>query len=505
MGGKENSCLAVFSWIIGTLFFTIVLSLTFRVALPILFGGSQSSNMFHETSGFNDGDNIPTAEITLPPVLIESTTENSLNIGFVVTLAIEPQLEPSDTTIIDVKFTTIIYNLSILESYGSILPTQMTTLVIEPELSVSEVDFESISSKTGEDLLVNEMMFYDLDFSFTEDESAFNISMFKDADLPIMDTKTAVAISTEPQLDEQDKNNVVFSADESTLVIPIIEVFLLNDTPGATVPVKQTGPRTHATKSDVLFYLELEAEEITPEISLTLERYEDMANNLLPKKTIPVSTEMTSTAVLPLPMVTSVMKRPAPFPDFVFSKNKHLARPVVTAEKVAAQHSYDFFAERSTYVKSVEMCRHISKGSRLLSIEAVQEERIVDAYVKSHQNEIFGYAEEYSRYIWTGGYFDLESYQPYELRWIDHPASIEISSYRNFCPESRDVQSVIDQALFSLKAQTSGVSNLNPCDRRWAHVILDFTGHRIGRSCWQILDRDILSADGWKLPFICKR
>lgn len=96
----------------------------------------------------------------------------------------------------------------------------------------------------------------------------------------------------------------------------------------------------------------------------------------------------------------------------------------------------------------------------------------------------------------------MESHQPYELRWVDHPTPTEASSFWNFCPESKDVQLVIDQALSLLKAQTSGASNLNPCDRRWAHVILDFTGHRIGRSCWQILDRDILSADGWKLPFI---
>jgi hypothetical protein len=217
-----------------------------------------------------------------------------------------------------------------------------------------------------------------------------------------------------------------------------------------------------------------------------------------------------SASILPSPVEISSTVSPsvikAPYPNVaVFHESKRPTRPALTAEKVSTQYSYDFFAENVNYVTGVEFCRQISRGSRLLSIESSHEKRIVDAYVKSRQFEIFGYKEDYLRYIWTGGYFDLDSNQPYTLRWVDHPTPMKAFEYQQFCPESKNIHKIIDQALSGLKSITLGLTNLNPCNRHWAHVIIDFTGHRINQSCWQILTSDVLSPDDFRLPFVCQR
>lgn len=212
--------------------------------------------------------------------------------------------------------------------------------------------------------------------------------------------------------------------------------------------------------------------------------------------------------VSPPPVVTiSVSTVPlVTLPDFVFPESqKRPNRPAIVAEKVSSQHSYDFFMENVNFATSVEICRQINRGSRLISIESSYEKRIVDSYVRSHQLDMFGYKEDYLRYVWTGGYFDLDSSQPHALRWVDHPTPMEAFEYQPFCPESKDIHPIIDQALSQLKTQTFGLTNLSPCNRRWAHVIIDFTGRRIAGSCWQVYVRDVLSPDGLRLPFICKR
>ncbi|KAI9559598.1 hypothetical protein GHT06_013603 [Daphnia sinensis] len=498
---NERSCFLIFAWTVATLIFVVMLSLSFRVALPTLLGENQTSHTFDKTTQLNDGI-VSIAGNTDPPVPTESTPTDSFDTRFVSRLEIENQLTPKDEELAP-ETTSITVDRPFVEANSSTLTTPMTSLDMEPELSLSTVHFGPFIPVFEDIPLLDEFIFKDLGDAFLlGDRSAYTIPNLEDVVPLPTDSKTAEATSTEPQ----QNNEVVVSADESALAsTPIVEVVLLHDNPGVTFQMKQTSSGT-TTITVTLPSFEVEVDEVTPEVSPTLERYEEVTNDFILKSTVPVSADkIFDAAVLPSAMVTAVITRPAPFPDFVFSKNNRPPRPVITAEKVSAQHSYDFFTEWVSYAKSVEICRQIGQRSRLLSIQAAHEERIVDAYVQSHQKEIFGYTDEFSRYIWTGGYFDLESHQPYELRWVDHPTPTEASSYRNFCPELGDVHLVIDQALSILKAQTSGASNLNPCDRRWAHVILDFSGHRIGRSCWQILGRDILSADGWKLPFICKR
>ena len=153
-------------------------------------------------------------------------------------------------------------------------------------------------------------------------------------------------------------------------------------------------------------------------------------------------------------------------PDyFVFPESKRPNRPVLTAEKVSGQYSYDFFTENVNFAMSVEICREINRGSRLLWIESSMDKRIVDAYVKAYELEMFGNKEDYLRYVWTGGYFDLDSDKPYALRWVDHPTPKEGFGYQQFCPESKNVHSIIDQALSELKAHTFGFTNLNSTNR----------------------------------------
>jgi hypothetical protein len=152
---------------------------------------------------------------------------------------------------------------------------------------------------------------------------------------------------------------------------------------------------------------------------------------------------------------------PDPFSDFVFPESKRPDRPFVIAEKVSAQHSYDFFKENVDYATAVEICREIGRGGRLLSIESSHEKRIIDAYVTSYQTEIFGYKEDYLKYVLTGGYFDLGSIHPYALRWVDHPTPMEAFEYQQFCPESKDIKVIIDQALSELEKRTFGLTNLN--------------------------------------------
>lgn len=196
--------------------------------------------------------------------------------------------------------------------------------------------------------------------------------------------------------------------------------------------------------------------------------------------------------------------RPIPFTVFPFPQDGHPKEPILTAEKVSGKYIYDFYSESVSYETSVEFCRHLSKGSRLLSIESNEERRAIDAYVQGYRREMF--KRRKNRFVWTGGYFDLESEQPYELRWIDQPKSnADQETYLNFCPESNNTKEVIDSAIMNLKLRLKDMTDLNPCDRSWAHVITDYRGHRLRQSCWQIIERDIHKPDEWKLPFVCKR
>ena len=171
-------------------------------------------------------------------------------------------------------------------------------------------------------------------------------------------------------------------------------------------------------------------------------------------------------------------------------------------------YNYEFYSENVNFETAVKFCRRRSKGSRLLSIESHDEKRSIDAYVNGYQEKMFKTRKD--RFVWTGGYFDLESEQPYELRWVDQRTSTGYEPvYRSFCQEVNNTRMAIDTTLTKIKlrvektTKTENITNLNPRDRRWMYVISDYNGGRISQSCWHIIEDNIVGE--WKLPFVCKQ
>lgn len=239
-------------------------------------------------------------------------------------------------------------------------------------------------------------------------------------------------------------------------------------------------------------------EDIDPpksDVKQAKERDEKKTNTVSPKMTIsPFST--TSPVIANRPSSFIVLSTPQ---QLVNLPN----HPVVTAEKVSGKYIYNFYSESVSYETGVTFCRRFGKGSHLLSIESYDERKTIDAYISGYQTEMFNKRE--ARFLWTGGYFDLESDHPYDLHWLDNPTAIKETTYYNFCPESVNTREMIDLALSKLKSRSQGLLALKPYDRRWAHVIVDYRNNRISQSCWQIIERDILSPEEWKLPFVCKQ
>lgn len=201
---NERSCLPIFARIIATLIFVVMFSLTFRGALPILLGNNQTSHIFDKTTQLNDG-NVPIAGNTDPPVPIESTPTNSFDTRFVTRLEIEHQLTPDDTSMDNEEFapvtTSITVDRPIVEANSSTLTTPMTSLDIEPELSLSTVHFGPFSPKLEDIPLLGEfILIKDLGVFLPEDRSGYTIPNLEDVALLPMDSKTAVATSIEPQL-----------------------------------------------------------------------------------------------------------------------------------------------------------------------------------------------------------------------------------------------------------------------------------------------------------------
>lgn len=114
------------------------------------------------------------------------------------------------------------------------------------------------------------------------------------------------------------------------------------------------------------------------------------------------------------------------------------------------------------------------KGSSVFSLESVYYKSLVDHSPSHH-------------FLWTGGYFDLESKEPYLLRWLDNPTDA-FQPYNNFCQESREFHEIIRR-------------NILASNTRRLHVVADFRDTRQG--CWQIVNENLLLPEQWKLPFVC--
>ena len=453
---KKINCLCVFAWVIWILLLMVTISLLLlTAALPVLlhdFESGGDTRLNHETS-INDVGNSANKD-TVSTMIVENRVPDLTANPELTTSAIEPVHVPhkivnSRPTEIKDDSTTFQENITMSGPNALTTGKSMATLTVIPT-----APFGSAVDLTDE---VPEM------------KNPPHLNEIDSTGLPAI-VEDPIHVS------------IVYSTEES----------VSHDNP----------PIIYSMTT-----LEKKVIVVTSKMNST----KDLEGDIIQKSEKTESDQfIVSASILPSPVEISSTVSPsvikAPYPNVaVFHESKRPTRPALTAEKVSTQYSYDFFAENVNYVTGVEFCRQIRRGSRLLSIESSHEKRIVDAYVKSRQFEIFGYKEDYLRYIWTGGYFDLDSNQPYTLRWVDHPTPMKAFEYQQFCPESKNIHKIIDQALSGLKSITLGLTNLNPCNRHWAHVIIDFTGHRINQSCWQILTSDVLSPDDFRLPFVCQR
>lgn len=165
-------------------------------------------------------------------------------------------------------------------------------------------------------------------------------------------------------------------------------------------------------------------------------------------------------------------------------------------------HNYFFFDENLPYEMAAAVCRNFMQGARLLSLESDSEMVRFEMLLRSFSKDIFKRGGP--DLLWTGGYFDLDSKDPYLLSWIkldiklDRPSTSVSEQYPMFCLSSDKLRETIDRALLNLQEKRA---NQLPSANSNLHSRLYVA---IRERCWEIINLELDSTEEPKLPFVCK-